>query len=345
MNNIKILLAFGVIWVFAGASGFAADDEASNVKSSTAQVSSKKLNLDGNEVDLSRLEKEGGYKLQQITRKRKMRNGKEAEVKVDRRAKYFLNSKRVTIVESTILDDAAQGVLKVYDLSGKKVFEKRLELEDGVYRDFQDLKVVGERYVAAFIGNAFTDKTKRLDIYDSVGGGVVFSKALPLSSRIFVPPFNNYVLLVTKSAQGKLVEIYKHDFKELKRIADGEGLFFEAFSNDGRSYVIGKTKKLDTGTSAFPKYSYIYSFFTDDSLKASAETGEFEYPKKTQYSIHDQYIIFSAETDAVRSGDKITAISNVAYVFDSGTGKVLAQGKLKQDVIEKYMNETIGGGR
>lgn len=342
MKNMKALLAV-VTWALVVNSGFAADKTPAGDAASKAPQK-RVLKIDANEVDMNRLEKEGSYRLNQVTRRQKLTNGKEIDVKFDRRAQYFPKSKRIAYIESALYNDASQGHLKVYDENGVKVFEKKLEPEKGVYRNFQAVHVIGGRYLATFTQDVFTEPRQRFDVYNINSNRVIFSTTCSYASSIKIPPSEDYLLLTIKEPGGEFVEIYKYDFVSFVKIAAGDGLFVKAISNDGKSYLIGKTNTIDTQPTEYPRYVTRFSFFTDDLPKGSADTVEFEFPKGTTYSVNGRYLIFSAETDATRKGKKIVGTS-VYSIFDAATAKILAEGKLSPETVEKYLRESASGGR
>ncbi len=303
-------------------------------------VKPRMVKLDGIEVDLNHLEKAGPHELGQGTRREKTENGEEVDVKFDRRAEYFPRSKRIAYIERVDLDESGQGDLKVYDINGSKVFEKKLEPENGSERDFDDVKIIGTKYIAT-ITEGYPVRDRRLEIYDS-NNQVVLSTAFNYPSSIFVPPSEGYILLSVKGPRQESMELYKYDFKGLRKIAEGKGLHFTFFVGSGRGYITSGAVEIDEKTPSGDSYREVTLRYFQDDRELWRVESKYEERMGLFLSKTGRYLISINAVERKLQGDRLLSYKEVYYVYEISSGKLVAEGKLLPEIIEKYKNETIG---
>jgi len=342
MKNIKILLA-AVIWILVINPGFAADKKPEG-DAASKEPQTRVLKLDDNEVDMARLEKEGSYRLNRVTRRQKLKNGKEIDVKYDRRAQYFPKSKRIAYIESAQHNDAAQGHLKVYDEHGVKVFEKKLDPEKGAHRDFQDVRIIGSHYLATFTRDIFTERMMRLDVHNIDDTSIVFSTSMMPTDGVFVPPSEDYMLLLFQNPKDYYGSMFKYDSRGLKKIAEGPGLYLSCFSNDGRYYVLTESVELEEKASSGDRYKQSrLECYSNDTLLWN-KTLKYE-GLSNYFSINGRYLILQFKQNRKYNERRIVTSWETTYsIIETSSGKSVAEGKLSTEQVERYKNEMIGGG-
>lgn len=342
MKNMKILLV-AVTWILAANTGFAADKKPTGDETSKAPQK-RVLKIDDNEVDLSRLEKEGAYRLNQVTRRQKLKNGKEIDVKFDRRAQYSSKSKRVAYIESAQYNDAVQGHLKVYDENGTKVFDKTLEPEKGAHRDFQDVRFIGSHYLAAFTRDIFTERRMRLDVYNTDDTTIMFSTSMLPTDGVFVPPSEDYMLLLFQDPKNYFGTVFKYDSRGLKKIAEGPRLYFSCFSNDGKYYVLTESSELEEKAPSGDRYkqSRLECYSSDKSVwsKTVKHEGLSNY-----FSINGRYLVLQFKQNRKYNERRIVTSWETTYsIIETATGESVVEGKLSAEQVERYKNEMVGDG-
>jgi len=350
MRNIKILFTCGIVWLLAGASGFAADKGAvitKLTKSAKASRPARIIKLDGIELDLNRLEGNlpmGYLPLDAVWRREKDQSGNDVQVRYNRRVKYFSRNKHIAVIESKVLsDEVFQGHLKVYKDDGTKVFETCVEPDkDDDYMGYEDVRVLSNHHVITIASKVIGTNKSRLDVYSIASNEVVFSTGL-LNGRLGVPPTEDYILLLFQAPKDYYGELFKYDFKELKKIAEGPRLYWNKISNDGKSYVLTETQKLDEKAPSGRNLSQTeLQFYTNDRLKWR-KTVKYE-SLRTDFSKSDKYFILQFGKN-YKLNEKGHIISWETYysILETSDGKVAAEGRLSPEIVQKYKDETING--
>ena len=342
MKNVKILLA-AVTWILAANTGFAADKKPVGDEASKAPQN-RVLKIDGNEVDITRLEKEGAYRLNQVTRRQKLKNGKEIDVRFDRRAKYSPKSKRIAYIESAQYNDAVQGHLRVYDENGTKVFDKTLESEKGANRDFQDVRFIGAHYLAAFTRDIFTERSMRLDVYNTDDTTIIFSTSMLPTDGVFVPPSEDYMLLLFQDPKNYFGSMFKYDSHGLSKIAEGPRLYLSCFSIDGKYYVLTESSELEEKAPSGDRYKQSrLECYSNDKL---VWTKTVKYEGLSNYfSVNGRYLVLQFKQNRKYNERRIVTSWETTYsIIETSTGESVIEGKLSAEQVEQYKNERVNGG-
>jgi len=308
-------------------------------KSVNEPVKPKTVKLGGAEVDLNHLEKEGSHDLGQVKRREKKKNGEEEDVKFDRRAEFFPKSKRIAYIERADFDESGQGDLKVYDINGNKIFEKKLEPENGSERDYEDVRIIGAQYVAT-LTEGYPIRDRRLEIYGS-NNQVIFSTGFSYPSSLYVPPSEDYVLLSMMDTS-YYIKLYKYDFKSLKKVAEGKDLHFKFFIEDGKGYVTSGAVEIDEKTPSGDNYhKSTFRCFRDDRELWRAEL-KYEDSMSLFLSKTGRYLINENAIERKMQGNRILSYKAVYSIYEISSGKLVAEGKLSPDIVGKYKDEMVG---
>lgn len=356
MKNMKILLA-AVVWGLVGNSGFAADKTPvtaapKSTEGDKVPPSPRILKLDGNELDLTSLERNSRGKkfvpLDDLIRKEKDKSGKEVEVRYNRRAKYFPGNKNIAVVESRIFsDESAQGQLKVYREDGRKIFEVKAASKKGARLDYEDAAVIGDHHVIALASKYTGENVRELNIYDISSSEVIFSTSFNQSSTFQVSPDEKYALMycvgAISGASGAVQgATYKYDLnrKRLSKIMEGAAPM--AFSKDAANWVLASTQKAGKAQETeFDLGITTFYFFKNGELVGTNQTKPYETPVAKEYSINNKYFVFSGRIDRRMKGNSIASYKTVYYIFDAGNGKLITEGLLPSETVEKYKSEGI----
>lgn len=342
MKNMEILFAV-IAWSLVANTCFAAPESSvGNIpKSTSTVVSPRMLKLDDAEIDMVRLEKQKSYKLGRIVRKQKSQSGQEVSVSYERRVQYSPANKHIVLIESKIMEDGSQGNLKVYDASGNKKFERKLELKGRGYSDYEDAFVVGAHHVVAVFSNGYSDASRRLETYDTDTSEVVFSTGLTQASYVYPSPSDDYILLKVGQSQNGRYEYYKYDFKDLKKISVPDGFHWKCFSNDGKYYLFSKPHQTAEKAPSGDSYteSEIQCYFGDTF--AWKATIKYEALHKSYFSITGKYLILELKQNRVLKEGYVVSWDKAYYIFKSSNGKLLIKDKLSPEAVAKYENEEI----
>jgi len=339
MKNKKILVVLGAVWMASCVLSFAADKDADSkvVESASPHSSKRMLKLDDGELDLNRLEKEGQINLNDVYRREKSKSGKVVNTRYLRRARYFSRNKHVALIESKIIsDEAAQGYLKVYGDNGAKVLEAQAEPGvKGEYMEYEDATVLGDHHVVTIASKYVGENLRELSVFNIGNHEVVFSTGF-LNGSYFVPPSEDYLLLLFQNPQSYYGTLYKYNFKDVKKITEGERLSWNTFSNDGKSYVLTETQRLEekalSGRNMLQTEIMLY---TDDVLRWKKMV-KYE-TMRISFSASDKYLILQFGKNYKFNERGNVKESELEYsIFESASGKMVVTGRLSPENVESY---------
>lgn len=357
MKNIKILLA-GVVaaWLFIDTSSFAADKPPTNQSTSTESIkappTARTIKLDGTYVDLDRLEKESqrlpSSSLGDVIRREKDQSGNEAEVRYNRRAQYFPRNNHIAMIESKILsDEISQGHLKVYRDDGTKVFERKLDPDkDGDYLDYEDVRVLGNHHVITIASKYIGENKSQLDIYNIDSNTVIFSTPSNHLRNFQISPDESYILL-NYADEKKQGSIYKYTFKN-SGVQKLDGATLLDFSGDGKSYVLAGWEKTGKNqVSGNELGTATLYFYKGDKLIWTNKTKQYEISMGggwDEYSKNNKYYIYSRNVDVTLKENRLESYKTEYYIFDTSDGRIVTEGQLLPETVERYKQEMILGG-
>lgn len=356
MKNIKTLLAgIAVAWLFIGTPGFAADKHPTNQSVSTESKkvppTARIIKLDGTEVDLDRLKKESqrlpSSSLSDVRRREKDQSGNEVEVRYNRRVQYFSRNKHIAMIESKILsDEISQGHLKVYRDDGTKVFETKVEPDkDGDYLDYEDVRVLGNHHVITIASKYIGENKSHLDVYDINSNEAIFSTPSEQLRSFQVSPDESYVLLYyVDKGQGNSTYKYNLTNRKYEKIMDNAAPL--AFSNDGALYVLANTKKNGVAkNTGFDLSVTTLYFFKSDKLMAASKTQPYETPAGEEYSKNNKFFVFAGHIERKMKENYIDSYKTVYSIFDTTSGRIVTEGQLSREIVEKFKQEILNGDK